>query len=339
MKKIFILIIFIIIFIDIIIGVIFLKYRPFPRLAIWNIVESGRVSDFYWPPDKAPGYFYFEQNGHDLALFKTDISNVINPEENDELSKLLTITEYIMALGKNAPYGKKMADWDSPLNMLKQIKEGRPVNCFPYSIIFSTYLSSIGIKSRLWALEGDDGLSRFGHTVVEAYIKDLNKWVMFDVTNKIYFRENTTPLSVLELRDRLLNKNTKNLRIEASPGAIFDENFLSNLYSRFLKMVFLRGSNDFVNKYGPITRYGKLYRMRALLDRLPSEARRGISYFIGRRDYLIHYLDNFDKSLKSKIILAKTAFWFFITSTAFLFFLCLFGMIKFLSIPGMRRYN
>jgi len=285
------------------------KERSFWRLALWNIMESKTFSDFYWHPDQPPKYFYFEPSSPKLDLFKDELSKLIK-EKNSDLEKILSVANYVMGLGKEVSSFKRVI-WNSPDNMLKQIKEGRKGNCFHYSIIFSTYLASIGFKARLWTLEGDDGLESFGHTVVEVYIKDLNKWVMFDVVNRIYFTEKEIPLSVLELRERLLNKNLKDLKIV---GEISEEKKLFNLYSRLLKMVFLRTANDFLNKYSPMIRYRKLYYLEKFFDLFPQDIRRGLSYLIGRKEYLIHYLDEFNKSLKPKIILAKIIFYSFVVS-------------------------
>jgi hypothetical protein len=132
---------------------------------------------------------------------------------------------------------------------------------------------------------------------------------MFDVINGIYFNSNGTPLSVLELRKQLLNKKTENIDI-VSINQKLNKNRFINIYSRLLKMVFLRTGNDFLDKYNPKIRYGKLFWLANIFDIFPSNIRKGISYLIGRPEYLIHYVDEYSPSLNFQIIIAKIIFYF-----------------------------
>lgn len=329
------LFILIILSIDIIIGFFLFKSRAFPRLAMWHVVESDKQADFYWKPNHAPKYFYFEPYSQELVFFRKEISDLIKDRDND-LEKALIIAHYVMDLGKNMPSSQIAITWDSPYNMLRQINQGKQASCFPYTIIFSSYMASIGIKSRLWALEGDDSLGRFGHTVAEVYIKNLNKWVMIDVINRLYFKEKNLPLSILELRERLLNKKTQGLTTEGKPNRFSIQKDFFSFYTRLVKMVFLRTANDFINKYDAKIRYGRLSILQELLDKFPSAIRRGLNYFLGRKDCLVHYVDRFDKSLKSKIIFAKISFYFLVISLIFIAFLSLFS-VRYLKTFFKRR--
>ena len=41
--------------------------------------------------------------------------------------------------------------------------------------------------------------------VCEVYLEDLKKWVMMDPTNDLVYYQNTTPLSLIELREAMIN--------------------------------------------------------------------------------------------------------------------------------------
>ena len=320
-KKI-ILFILLILIIDLGIGIFIIKSRSFPRLALWNIIESSDTSLFYWPPQQAPEYFYFDSDDRNLEPFRKDLSGLIGDSQSD-LNIGLAVSNYILNLKKDSPYTGKRMRWESPQKMLQQLKKGELGSCFNDAVIFSAYLSSLGIISRLWALEGDDGLGRFGHTVAEVFVKDLDKWVMVDVSKNIIFEKNGLPLSVLELRKEFLNNNSSQLEIESNLSPYLNRGYLLGRYQRLLKMVFLRSANDYIYKYDPKIRYKKLYKLEKIFDKMPSITRRGLSYLLGRKEYLIHYLDEFESPLKHKIILAKSLFYFFFLS------LCLIGAYLF----------
>jgi hypothetical protein len=333
-KKKTIRFVLIIIFIDIAICFSFFKIRSFPRLAIWNITESEKQSDFYWAPEDSPDFFHFEPTFPQLDFFKFQVYG-LTKNLDSELEKNLIIARYVSNLSKIKNSSSKLLLWGSPYDILEQFKGGAYGTCFDYSILFSTYSASLGMKSRLWALEGDDGLNRFGHTVVEVYIKTLNKWVMIDISNELYFKEFNLPLSVLELRERLLNGKSANITIQ-NISSDYNYQKIISLYARLLKCVFLRTGNDFIYKYDSRIRFGRMYKLQRFFDKFPSEIRRGLSYLLGRRDYLMHYVDGFDKSMKNQIIVAKICFYFLPFS---LLMIVLAICLNFQYISGSTRFT
>ena len=61
-------------------------------------------------------------------------------------------------------------------------------------------LNSLGIKARLvggLTLEEWNGYDD-GHTLIEVYREDLNKWTIYDIDNNCYFLKDGRPLSLLE---------------------------------------------------------------------------------------------------------------------------------------------
>lgn len=311
--------ILIVVLVDVVIGGLLLTNRSFPRLAMWNIIESDKQDNFYWKPENKPDYFYFEPDSDKLSIFRNEILPLLKDGTN-ELEKITEIVRQMKTLAPSQRPYKGRLRWDSPEGILEQIKEGKAGNCFHYSILYSTYLSSIGIKSRLWTLEGDDGLERLTHTVAEVYIEGLKRWMLVDAFRGIYFTKENYPLSVLELRNDLLAAGPDKILVYS----IFRQSDESNkmylrFYARMLKSVFLRTSNDFVNKYDAKIRYGVLNRFQKYLDRFPSLWRRGLDYIFGRRDYLIHFVDRFSARLRLMRIIARSLFYFFVFSSMFLF--------------------
>ncbi|MBL7130470.1 MAG: hypothetical protein ISS45_03570 [Candidatus Omnitrophica bacterium] len=318
-KKRLIICILTVILVDVVIGCLLLTNPSFSRLAMWNIIESDKQDDFYWKPEDDPEYFHFEPNSDKLSIFRNEIFSLVNDESN-ELERAVKIARYVGNIatpptaqlrGRHTP----RLQWDSPQGLLKQMRAGRSGgHCFHYSILYSTYLSSIGMRSRLWALEGDDGLGRDSHSITEVYIGSLKKWILIDVTLGIYFTKENYPLSVLELRDELLEEEAEKILVHSVSERSCSPNIAFERYARLLKCVFLRTGNDFANKYDARIRYGAFSRFQRYLDKLPSVWRRGLNYLLGRRDFLMHYVDKFSGSLRMESIIARSLFYFFIFS-------------------------
>ncbi len=325
-KRDFVICILVILLADTAIGYLLFKSRAFSHLAIWNIIESNKQEDFYWQPEDAPGYFYFEPDSNRITVFRNEASVLIK-NKSDELKMVLEVAKYVMDIKPGSIYSNLSLKWDSPEGMLRQIRAGaKGAHCFHRSILFSTYLANSGMKSRLWALE-NEGFNGTAHSVTEVYIKSLKKWVFIDVTFGFYITENGWPLSLLELREKLLNGFT-NILVQDIGGEINKSNKLPLFYSRLVKCVFLRADNDFVNKFN--NRYGVFSIFQKYLDKFPDNIRRGLDYLLGRQDIFVHYVDTFSRSLKAKIIAAKLFFYFFIVSLAFISILLAMLFLSFL---------
>ena len=298
-----------ILIIDAVIGYLLFNSRLFSHLAIWDIIESDKKEDFYWQPDREPKYFNFEQNIDRLEIFKKDILPLIQ-DEKDEFKIILKIAQFVQDMPQNKAKSYSRIKWDSPEMILKQVKEGTAPNCFYSAILFSEYLASIGIKSRLWALENEK-FDRTAHTIAEVYVEDMKSWIFFDTVFGFYAMDKGQPLSFLEFREKLLSG--KDVTI-AGQGKI------PGFYKRLARCAFLRANNNFIGTYN--NRYGIFSAFSKYLDKFPDNVRRGLSYLLGGQKHIfIHYMDDYSKSLKQEIFLAKLFFWFFISSPAFIGFI------------------
>lgn len=316
--------ILVVILVDAALGCLLLMNRSFPRLAMWNIIESNKQDDFYWQPEDAPGYFHFESNNAKLSIFRDEVLPLVKAE-SDDLEKAIKVARHAgsIRVPRSTLHAPRL-QWDSPEGILKQIRMGKTGNCFHYSILYSTYLASVEIKSRLWTLEGDDELQSLSHTITEAYIGSLKKWILIDAFWGVYFTKDNYPLSVLELRDELLAGEAGKILARSVFKRIESPKIVLEDYTRLLKCVFLRAGNDFISKYDAKTRFGAFSEFQGCFAKLPSDWRRGLGYLFGRRDFLIHYVDRFSRSLKSKLVIARGLFYFFAISSAFI---CVFLLI------------
>ena len=314
-KKKLIILILVVSIIDAAIGYFLFRSRAFSHLAIWNIIESNERDDFYWQPKDAPEYFYFEPPGEKISVFRNEIYPLIRGE-GEEFRIALKVASHVMDISSENKQPYLALRWDSPEGMLRQVREGASANCFHRAILLSAYLSSLGIKSRLWTLENDN-FNAVSHSVNEVYIPRLKKWVFMDVMFGFYASENEGPLSFLELRSSLLRRDADEISFKnIHKTARVPERFLLDIYRRLVKTVFLRSGNDFVNKFNPKIRYGVFHVFANYIDKLPNSIRIGLSYLFGRKEAFVHYVDEYSRSLKEEVIFVKTIFYFFVFSLA-----------------------
>lgn len=308
-------VVFIIILIDAVIGYALFKSRSFSHLAIWKVIESDKYNDFYWQSEDAPGYFRFEPATEKLSIFKDEILPLVNGESN-ELKRVIKAAKYVMDIFPDNNRMGRVLKWDSPEGMLRQIRGGAfGAHCFHRSILFSAYLSGLGLKSRLWALESKK-FNPLAHSVNEVYVKSLKKWVFVDIMFGFYAVERGNPLSFLELRERLLDDRAGNILVQRIGDGAGEHTLIPGFYPKLIKCVFLRAGNDFIDKYN--TRYGILSVFKRCIDKLPNGIRIGASYLFGGQDRFIHYVDRFSKSLKLDMIISKALFYFLVSTIFFI---------------------
>lgn len=94
---------------------------------------------------------------------------------------------------------------DDAVECLRRVDEGQRFACVEYSLVLSQSLNALGIPSRRLSLMQANyhtGLGR-GHVVSEAWIDDLNRWVVLDGQNGLYWTDGDgAPLGAVELQRR-----------------------------------------------------------------------------------------------------------------------------------------
>ncbi|WP_112139670.1 transglutaminase domain-containing protein [Glycomyces dulcitolivorans] len=91
------------------------------------------------------------------------------------------------------------------VDVLEQVANGARYSCVEYSIVLAQGLNALKIPARrVWLRRGDyhDGVGQ-GHAVAEAWIDDLDRWVLLDGQHGAYWAdEDGRPLSLPELQAR-----------------------------------------------------------------------------------------------------------------------------------------
>jgi len=104
--------------------------------------------------------------------------------------------------------------------LLEQQHALTPGACRRFGYILAGALVSVGIPARLVSLQAffTDGL---GHIMVEAWVDDLNKWILVDPTADTMFLVDGRYASLLELRKALLSGSLDRIRFERN-GSILE---------------------------------------------------------------------------------------------------------------------
>ncbi|MQM24889.1 transglutaminase domain-containing protein [Glycomyces albidus] len=91
------------------------------------------------------------------------------------------------------------------VDVLEQVANGARYSCVEYSIVLAQALNALRIPARrVWLRRGDyhDGVGQ-GHAVAEAWIDDLDRWVLLDGQHGAYWAdEDGRPLGLPELQAR-----------------------------------------------------------------------------------------------------------------------------------------
>lgn len=126
-------------------------------------------------------------------------------------------SEYKKALNLMNEFSKRLyhnSNYDNHIEMnalalleysLDNKKQG--INCRGKSQIINEMCLALGIASRKIWIMPNSVYDNECHVVNEVWDSQLNKWVMFDITSNFYWvDENGTPLSAIEIRDHIANR-------------------------------------------------------------------------------------------------------------------------------------
>ncbi len=94
-------------------------------------------------------------------------------------------------------------EWDDAVHVLSRVEAGERFACREYALVLSQALNVVGIPARsvtLLQANHHSGLGR-AHAASEAWIDDLDSWVLLDGQNGMYWVDSTgRPLDVTALR-------------------------------------------------------------------------------------------------------------------------------------------
>jgi hypothetical protein len=143
--------------------------------------------------------FSFE-HPHKITATNNNIYNFIdyNPQNIDYPLNLLNLISLLTVHGDS---DKTLNTFDKKLEMIK--KRPLSLTCGPNSYFVKDLIQSIGVKTRIVLTLTFDEWNGYdnGHTLLEVFSKNLNKWVLYDIDGqKVFKQKNGELLSLIELQ-------------------------------------------------------------------------------------------------------------------------------------------
>jgi hypothetical protein len=166
------------------------------------VAELAQPEDFTWTPDTTPATFKQNQlppSASYRAAAQAIISESPGPAPQG-LSLAIAMSRHLMSAPKRVG-GPIQSSLDDTYRRITQKGQGY---CADFTRVFSGLAVAAGLPVRTWSISFESFGA--GHSFNEIYDAALGKWVMVDPFHSIYFvdQETGTPLSVLELHDRIV---------------------------------------------------------------------------------------------------------------------------------------
>ncbi len=135
-----------------------------------------------------------------------DLDGLIAGTSTD-LDRILAVSTWVNALWQHD--GDNQPSSSDPLTIIAEAKQGNRFRCVEYAIVLDGALKALGIPARRLGLKTADVETRTsgaGHVVVEAYSRDLQKWLLVDPQFNLIPMVDGVPLNALELQRALASE-------------------------------------------------------------------------------------------------------------------------------------
>ncbi len=121
-----------------------------------------------------------------------------------DLERILAVSTWVNGLWMHD--GDNQPSSSDPLTIIAEAEQGSRFRCVEYAIVLEGALNALGIPARRVGLKTADVETRpsgAGHVVVEAYARDLQKWLLVDPQFNLIPVADGVPLHALELQQAL----------------------------------------------------------------------------------------------------------------------------------------
>jgi hypothetical protein len=153
-----------------------------------------------------------------------ELSELVAKDTND-YDKVRTVSRWVRSQWEHN--GQNQPTKEDPITILQEAAQGKQFRCVEYSEVLCGALNALGIPARVLALKTRDVETRpsgAGHVVTEAYLRDLNKWIMVDGQWDVIPVLDQTPLNAVELQ-KALAEGKAGLTVDGFSGTEADTYF------------------------------------------------------------------------------------------------------------------
>ncbi len=214
-----------------------------------NYDDSVRLKHIYLYKKNCALSFYYSSIKDSKLIYELyyTYNNLFDTYSLENINKILMWTfSHLMSKNDMNYLGEANA-----ISILKTAKKSHPsFNCICFSEVFSKLLLAGGYKNRMLYLIPDNPLENGNHVMVEVYVLEYKKWVVYETTGAMcFFGENGVPLSFLELIVFIQHK--KHIKIEYLKK--FESSKLANTFS-FDEEIYFKYLKE-ITKYVVISKY------------------------------------------------------------------------------------
>lgn len=249
-----------------------LPYAQAVRVRNAFLLRRGRPEDFSWTPAAVPGDFRSERMLAPNAI-RGAVESAGVPKLAGDWQRALALVQMLVQHSQHE--GGIRADLATTF---QGIVAGYGY-CADYVRVYLAAARSAGLFCRQWAFSFD-GFGGHGHTVVEVYDRERDRWALLDVHNNVYavLAGSEAPIDALGLRRALLGDPASIEFRRAGPGRLGFPHFdkLLDYYRRGANEWYLWWGNDVIARdSGKVTGMlsgisGRLgHRLASALGNLP----------------------------------------------------------------------
>lgn len=195
----------------------------------------------YKPDSKAgtyPPFVYEEATSKPLQKVKEYFKLDSIAGNGDEISRIINIMNWVHNAIPHIGNGWPVSELDAiDIYNYSKANNRKALNCKALSIVLNECYLSMGFKSRIVNCYPRNENDFESHVINIVYSTTLNKWLWMDATFNAYLTdENSTLLSIAEVRERLINDKPLILNKDANWNNTTwtKERYFDNYMTRFL---------------------------------------------------------------------------------------------------------
>ena len=266
------------------------------RAALFTAVKVHSPEEVYWDPENAPDWFVVD-SPQTLTPYEATARAALPQGQEDATTEeqAFQLFQYVAELGGANAFKKnaRSAPSDNVRTMMEQAdsKEFQG-NCSDYSYILQTLAQAAGLDSRVVGMHADVWMDGWGHALNEIYIPERKTWVAMDPLRNVYFTDGQgTPLSLLEVRTRLLDGSESDLQVVQGDVQALESSreFVIRYYRKHIERISYQGSLDLIESRDRIYNSGLARTIR--MESWPRPLRRALESGLWNKDRLYLYAD------------------------------------------------
>jgi hypothetical protein len=176
------------------------------------LLQPARAGDFAWIPPHFPADFKVER-GSPPSEFRKIISALRLGQDNTDWSNALKLAAHLIENVED-----KCPVQADVITTYHSVRNGHGY-CADFVRVFLALAHTCGLTARQWAFSFD-GFGGHGHTIVEVFDRQRNKWLLIDVLNNFHVVDASSgePIGALEYRDALRNRRDTTIMQPNGPG-------------------------------------------------------------------------------------------------------------------------